>query len=241
MGGKDGRADKPYVSPERWHQELQSAGFAGTEAMCYDFDAPYRSCATMISSPVTRPKIRPTVSLLVSDTGSRSTWANAVYARLTDLGHTVGWTTLANPPSETECIICLLDLESPFLYELSEQKYHALRDYLVQVSRCLVLWVTKRTQVLCQDPIFGLAPGFVRSFRQELMIDFCILEVESFDPGATEAVGSVLQKINQSRATSDQHLDYEFVLCEGTIYTTRCYWALGSGTDIPEPKLELPK
>ncbi|PYI03858.1 putative polyketide synthase [Aspergillus sclerotiicarbonarius CBS 121057] len=240
VGEKDGRGDRPYISPERWHQELQSAGFTGTEATRYDFDAPYRSSATMITRPFPSPKIKSTVSLLVSDPGSPSTWANTVHSRLTDLGHTVGWTTLADSPVDTKCIICLLDLESPFLYDLTEQKYHALRDYLVQASRCLVLWVTKNTQVTCQNPNFGLTPGFVRSLRQELMIDFCILEVESFDRGAVEAVGSVFQEISQSREASARDLDYEFALYDGSIHTTRCYWALGNQPDVPELKSELP-
>ncbi|PWY71104.1 putative polyketide synthase [Aspergillus sclerotioniger CBS 115572] len=241
VGEQDGRINKPYISPERWHQELQTAGFTGTEAVCHDFDAPYRSSATMITSPVTGPNIRSTVSLLVPDTRSLSTWANIVYSRLTDLGHTVGWTTLDDPPSETGYIICLLDQESSFLYGLAEERYNALRDYLVQASRCLVLWVTQSTQVLCQNPKFGLAPGFVRSTRHDLMIDFCLLEVESFDLGAADALGTVLGKISQSREASNQSLDYEFALCDGIIHTARCYWGLENGTIVSEPKLELPK
>ncbi|RAL03554.1 KR-domain-containing protein [Aspergillus ibericus CBS 121593] len=212
VGEKDGRTNRPYITPERWHQKLQSAGFTGTEATRYEFDAPYRSFVTMITRPSLSPRINPTVSLLVSDPGPPSPWANTVRSRLTDLG--IQW---------------------------NGQLWPTRLSIPLQASRCLVLWVTKSTQVTCWNTNFGLVPGFVRSIRRELVIDFCILEIESFDRSAAEAVESILQKISHSREASGRDLDYEFTLYEGTIHTSRCYWSLGNQNDIPELESELPK
>lgn len=227
--------------PERWNQELQDAGFTGTEAIRYDFHAPFRSSATMITRLKPGSTIKPPISLLVTDQQSPGIWANTVRSRLTDLGYLVEWTTLADAPTNKKCIIVLLDQDVPFLLELKDNDFHALRDYLAQISQCVTLWVTKSTQVTSEDPNFGLAQGFVRSVRQELMIDLYMLEVESFEQNAADALEKIVQKVLQSKDVVGGYLDYEFAFHENIIYISRCYWPPKDQKNIPDSREDIPK
>ncbi|PWY69919.1 hypothetical protein BO83DRAFT_390036 [Aspergillus eucalypticola CBS 122712] len=191
---EDRRRDGHYMILEGRNQELHDAGFTGTDIIRDDFDAPYRSSATIITRLIAGSTIKPSISLLITDRQSPGNWANTVHSRLTDLGYMVEWTTLADPPTNKKCITVLLDQEVPFLFELTDSDFHALRDYSAQINQCVTLWVTKSTQVTSEDPNFGLGQGFVRSVRQELMIGIYMLEVESFEQNAASALGKIVQK-----------------------------------------------
>ncbi|PYH97832.1 putative polyketide synthase [Aspergillus ellipticus CBS 707.79] len=231
IGEKDGRVNRPYISSEKWDEKLQSAGFTGAEATSYDFEAPYRSSATMVTRLLPSPFMQQTISLLIADPRSPSIWAKAVHSELTGLGHAMGWTTLTDSPTDSNSIIFLLDQEEPWFYGMSEQKYQALKTYLTQANNSLLIW----------NPDFGLTHGFVRSVRQEMVLDFCMLEVESSDIDAAKALGDILQKVTISRKRSDPNLDYEFDFHSNTIYSGRCEWVLEGQKPLTEPKLELPK
>jgi SAM-dependent methyltransferase len=64
LGEEDGRAQEPYVSPERWDEELRAAGFLSPDASVFDDDIPYQANATIIASPDSRYKLDPDVYLL---------------------------------------------------------------------------------------------------------------------------------------------------------------------------------
>ena len=52
LGEADGRPNEPYVSVERWDQELRNAGFTGVDTTVFDAERPYQYCAVIISQPV---------------------------------------------------------------------------------------------------------------------------------------------------------------------------------------------
>lgn len=49
LGEADGRSDEPYVSVDRWDQELKDAGFTGVDTAVFDAEQPYQYCAAIVS------------------------------------------------------------------------------------------------------------------------------------------------------------------------------------------------
>ncbi|KAE8143385.1 putative polyketide synthase [Aspergillus pseudotamarii] len=223
VGEDDGRINGPYISPERWDKELQSAGFTGTKAIRRDID-PYHICVDMITRPL--PVATTTQPIILVTDGSPDLWAGMVYSALASQNFTVEWGSLEEAPSVHACVVFLLDQQDPFLMRLSEKRYHALQKYLMDIDQSKLLWVTKMTQFNCEDPGFGLVLGFARTLRQELMLDFYTLEIDLFDTESAKAVGPIVRKILESADEDNQSPSHEFAYHNHTVFISQCYWGI---------------
>ncbi|KAB8271955.1 putative polyketide synthase [Aspergillus minisclerotigenes] len=230
VGEDDGRIHRPYISPESWDKELQSAGFTGTDATRYDLD-PYHISVNMIARLVPVATAPQPITLLTDD--SSDLWASMVYAELEKQNFTVEWGSLEDAPSGHTCVVFLLDHQEPFLMKLSEKRYHALQKYLMGSDQSKLLWVTKATQFKCEDPGFGLVLGFARTLRREAMLDFYTLEIDVFDTESANAVGPIVRKILGPADEENQEPNYEFAYHHNTVFTSQCYW--GTAADVPHP------
>ncbi|CAG8034304.1 unnamed protein product [Penicillium salamii] len=223
LGEDDDRVYKPWVSQARWHRELQSAGFSGADVTAYDIEPPYNVAASYISRPLCDTPIDHEIWLLTKS-ATPSQWINAVQSALGDNGYTTNLTTLHEEPPKGKFIICLLDSEcGPTLNKL-EDTYPLLQSYVEKAGECQILWVTESTTLSCSMPLHGLVHGFARTLRAELLLDFSVLEVPSWDGCNANAVAQVCEKIQISRAQSLPDPEYEFVLDGGETKIGRCHW-----------------
>ncbi|KAE8422418.1 putative polyketide synthase [Aspergillus pseudocaelatus] len=230
VGEDDGRIHTPYISPERWDKELQSAGFTGTKAIRHDID-PYHICVDLITRPV--PFTTATQPIILVTDGSPDLWASMVYSALANQNFTVEWGSLEEAPSGHACVVFLLDQQDPFLMKLSEKRYHALQKYLMDIDQSKLLWVTKTTQFDCEDPGFGLILGFARTLRKEMMLDFHTLEIDIFDTESAKAVGPIVRKILEPADEDNQDPNHEFAYHNHTVFTSQCYW--GTAAEVLRP------
>ncbi|KAE8333423.1 putative polyketide synthase [Aspergillus sergii] len=230
VGEDDGRINRPYISPESWDKELQSAGFTGTEATRYDLD-PYHISVDMITRPAP-VATAPQPIILLTD-GSPDLWASMVYSELEKQNFTVEWGNLEGAPSGHACVVFMLDHQDPFLIQLSEKRYHALQKYLLGIDQSKLLWVTKTTQFSCEDPGFGLVLGFSRTLRREMMLGFYTLEIDVFDTESAKAVGPIVRKILEPADGDNQDPNHEFAYHHNTVFTSQCYW--GTAADVLRP------
>lgn len=223
LGEDDNRASKPYVSPKRWHQELQAAGFTGADVTAYDLKPPYHISASYISRPVNHVPISSEIWLLTRDSEPCQRAKN-VESLFIDKGYTVHRSTLDQPPPKGKFIISLLDSEHGSMLDLSKDEYPVFQHYLEQAQDCQILWVAKSTSLTCSDAVSGLIHGFARTLRAELLLDISILEVPAWDTNSAQALIQVCEKIQQSRAQSPLDPEYEFSLHEGDIKVGRYHW-----------------
>lgn len=224
LGEDDDRTYKPYVSPTRWHRELQTAGFNGAEVVAYDSKPPYHISASYLSRPLDSVFILPKICLLTK-TPNHHDWARAIELAFEDMGYSTSWTTLDQEPPKGQFIISLLDSESSPILGLSEESYLAVQHYVEQAEECKILWLTESTSLACSDPGHGLIHGFARTLRAELLLDISVLEFPSWDLSSAKAVIQVCEKIIKSRAQSLPDPEYEFAFHEGDIKVGRYHWA----------------
>ncbi|KAJ5537168.1 Fum1p [Penicillium frequentans] len=217
IGKDDQRAERPYVSPERWDCELQAAGFTGCEALAHDFEQPFQHNFTMISG-ISVDAAREGRQVFIVYNGDSSSWASEVASKMSKNGHVVNWGTLEeSPPADrNQDLIFLLDIHEPFLYNLREEAFIRFQNYILNVENNRIIWVTHSSQIRCDDPRYGLTLGFSRNLRRELGIDISIFETDAFDTTAASSLCLVYEKINKSREMKGMSPEYEFSHCLGS-------------------------
>ncbi|CAG8097448.1 unnamed protein product [Penicillium olsonii] len=223
LGEEDDRIYKPWVSPARWHRELQSAGFSGADVSAFDMKPPFNIAASYISRPVEQISIDREVWLLTR-TKNTSEWVYAVELALIDKGYKINKNTLDEPPPKGKFIISLLDSECSPLLNFSEETYSLLQHYVEKAEECQILWIAESTSLSCSEPSHGLVHGFARTLRTELLLDISVLEVPVFNSDTAKAVADVSEKIQLSRARSLPDPEYEFAFQDGEIKVGRYHW-----------------
>ncbi|KAI9774066.1 MAG: Type I Iterative PKS [Geoglossum simile] len=222
LGEGDGRIDEPYILPERWVQELKNAGFQGDIAVRFDHEFPYQINANIIAHPVeiTAPQRR--VTLLFSSKASASACQAITSFANTDI--TVDLCTLEQRPPPNQDVIALLDLDGPFFENISAHALDAFIRFVSQLQSEGVLWVTRSTQLGCEDPRYALVVGLARTIRSELSVDFATLELDRTDSAAWRALHQVFHKFQCRVRGQDLDPDYEFALSNSIIHVGRFHW-----------------
>ena len=247
LGEPDGRPDEPYVSPERWAQELTQAGFSGAEAVIYDEEMPYHTNATIIASPRVEPRARKNVSIL--STAPTCSAATRLADTLVARGFAVDLCSLSDAPKPGQDIISVLDLEGKaFLADVSEDKFHSLQSFIANLGTSGLLWLTRSCQIESSEPQFAQIIGLARSVRNELSVDFATLEIDDISGEATfDRVIDVFGKFQCRSRDLEMDPEFEYAISKGVIHIPRFRWIsvsdeLSLGTDPAAPKtLEIGK
>lgn len=231
LGVDDDRENEPFVTPDRWDQELRKSGFSGVDTLVYDDEEPYQINAHIISSakgPET-PFIK-SVGLLYYNKICKE--ARRIADHLSLKGFEVSWHTLDQTPPRHGKMIALLDLEEPFLYRISKSSFDALQNFLSSCDQqgASIIWVTKPAQMNCKDPRYGLVPGFSRSIRSELSLDFATFETDQLGDAFFEALADLCKRFPEDKRSADMNQDYEYAFSDGQVYTSRFHW-ISSGIE----------
>lgn len=118
-------------------------------------------------------------------------------------------------------VVCLLDLESPFLHEMTQSQWEELKNSLSSAQDEKMLWVTGASQVNCKDPRYSLTLGFTRSIRRELSMDLATLELESFDASGWNASADLFESLCRRNNGGEVDPDAEYVFSNGSIQICR--------------------
>ncbi|RJE26620.1 polyketide synthase [Aspergillus sclerotialis] len=215
LGEDDGRGREPFVSPDRWDQELRNTGFSGVAGLAYDSPPPYQITATMISMKCnTYPSERRVAMVAYGDIQSNP-WVQVVEQKLRQKGYDVQWPAFGEDMSVHPDVISLVDV--------NEDDYTRFRELLTSSKN--ILWVTKSVQMKCDDPRYGAVLGVARTARAEELVNFETLEVDKFNDASADALLKVFEKFRQQRTVKDSDSrDREFALSDGTIYVGRYHW-----------------
>ncbi|PKY01888.1 KR-domain-containing protein [Aspergillus campestris IBT 28561] len=216
VGEKEGRVDHPYISPSRWDEELRMAGFTGAEAMAYDNTQPYQFNANIISRLASDEPTGEHISLLHDGPITES--ARSIENVFLQQGYSVDWCTLESPACGN--IVSLLDLDFPFFDGISQRSFNLFRDFISRAAPKTILWVTRRTQMECEDPRWGQTLAVARSIRLESSIPFATVEMDPPSQPPSHLLVKVYQKF-QSRLSSGSEPDYEYSIQGDSVYTCR--------------------
>ncbi|KAI0877791.1 hypothetical protein GGS24DRAFT_487640 [Hypoxylon argillaceum] len=236
LGEEDGRLQEPYVSPKRWAEELQAAGFLAPEASIFDDEVPFQANVTMVASPNIKWEADPTVYLLSGQ--PEGDLARSVLTSLRNLGLEVRNTTLSEKPEGF--VFSILDLEgNSFLQDISPDKYAQFKDFLSMLTPSGMLWLSRPSQINCSDPQYSAILGLLRVVRNETGASLCTLELDDTTSlKAWQAVLQVYQKIRRMRTVDRDDMadpDCEFAYSGGTVYLPRFRWISVSNELAAQP------
>ncbi|KAL4940274.1 hypothetical protein BDV06DRAFT_230416 [Aspergillus oleicola] len=231
VGENDQRIDKPYVSVDRWRQEMKSAGLNGIDFAIHE---DISLVVNLVSScPVLPPETR-TVHLLTPD--GQCQWVSDVAKRFQKEGYQVNMCPLDQPPTSEGDIISLLDATGPFLFDINQDKFQQLKSFLLSALVKRVLWVTKASQITSGDPRFGLIHGFLRALHGESHADgknYSIFDLDDFNHQAVSHLLRVHEHLCQVQPPSESRRD-EYTLRNGVVQVARFEAA------TPEMELQSP-
>jgi hypothetical protein len=127
--------------------------------------------------------------------GEPDAWALDLAERLRSGGYLVQFVQWEDTPAKDQCIIALVELDGPFLYELDERRYQTLQDLIVRIDAQQLFWVTRNTLLrqggaqTCEiDPRYALAFGFAAALRLEMDRRFIIIQIDGFHGAAADAL-----------------------------------------------------
>ncbi|KAJ3541377.1 hypothetical protein NM208_g4643 [Fusarium decemcellulare] len=223
LGEADGRPWEPYVTVDRWEDELKAAGFSGIDTAVIDAEEPNHYCAAIVSTKVENSETREAdvgaKSLAVVSDGPWSSLAKTLAAELDKSGIPTSIYTLSEatalPPDQD--MISLLDLESYFFENISKERFRDFQEIVKNHESGRILWLTKPAQVNCEDPRSAPAIGLARSVRSDSQIPFYTLEIKPSEPRFAELVYQVLSKIQRTEDTELLAPDKEYIVDEGLV------------------------
>ena len=222
LGEADNRPDEPYVSVDRWHQELLAAGFTGVDTAVFDTEPPYQYCAAIVSQPRSDTSTRldrKAITILCEDPDHEITQCLVSEIKSLKIDYTL--CRLGNCLPQERDIIFTLDLESPFFGNISGQRFKALQECLFEHSRQNVLWLTRPSQIRCEDPRSAQTIGAARTIRSELAAAFTTLEIDPSQHKFGLLVMQVFEKIISRENIGALAPDREFAVDDGVIKIAR--------------------
>lgn len=230
LGSEDGRHTEPYISSDRWDEELRRAGFAGASTVAYDGSLNNN----IIAAPAEVEACPKRVTLLhLGDSLKDKPALVTLIAKLFSAGffvdtHPFSGSLDALPAKQD--VIAALDLTRPFFHDLTEEQLAQFQELLRQADskQCGILWVTGASQVGCVDPRYAPAIGVARVLRNETGVNFATLELEDFS-GALSFVPGVLSEF-QKRCRSEEDKagsvspEAEWAVVGGKVLTSRYHY-----------------
>ena len=220
LGEQDGRSDEPYVEPPRWQSELQRAGFAAPVTVL-DSEEPHHLNAIMIAKPVvTNPKQMSKAVTILSDDSIKST--EALSQQLQSRGYKVDLCQLGGDLPKSQDVISVLDESAPFFENISEKRFKAFQQLLANLGESGLLWVTRPSQMHCNDPRYAQIIGAARSIRNEEFLDFATCEVDNLESNL-DIVIDVFTHFQRRQEDEVFRPDYEYAIFNGIVHAPRIY------------------
>jgi hypothetical protein len=153
-------------------------------------------------------------------------FVNAVRTIFQDNGISCDTCTSDGVFPQNQNIISLVDFHEPYLYNITEAKFHGFAKRLSNFKGSMI-WVTPASQISCKNPNSSMILGLARTLRAELRKDLTVVEI---DAGTTSHVVSskallrIYQELGHRLKVKDLDPDYEYAIIDGDIKIPRLHW-----------------
>jgi acyl transferase domain-containing protein/NADPH:quinone reductase-like Zn-dependent oxidoreductase/SAM-dependent methyltransferase len=220
-GEPDGRPEEPYVTPARWESELKRAGFQGLDTVVLDGEEPHQLNSMIVAKPqnTETSNAKKTVTLLCDDGESQ---AAMLSKQLENRGYTVYQCQLGERLPPGQDVIALLDGGRPFFKDIQESRLKAFQGVLDNLGDSAMLWITRLSQMHCNDPQYAQIIGAARTIRNESLIDLATCEVDDI-PSSLHKIIDVFARFQTRSEDEALKPDYEYAIVNGTVNTGRIY------------------
>lgn len=229
LGDEPYRQWCPYIPATEWNPLLLKAGFSGIDVEYPSSDDPDLTWQSiLVSSAIEIPKEKSSNTAVILTIGI---FEGEVIENLLEILPELGYTSvlvkepqeLKNPILQDALYISLIDLESPYLFDMNEVEYSRLKKLLSECQN--LLWVTSNP---LSSPHASMSLGLLRTVRWERDADgsnIVILtqaepesEIASPESLAT-AVSKIVKRQFVDKAENDRHAEY--ILQNGVIHIGR--------------------
>lgn len=196
LGEADDREWEPYVSVDRWDQELQAVGLSGARHVVLDSTAPWQYSATMVAEKPIEMK-QGNMDMVVLCRDPEAPLCQSLCNGLRQEGFHPRMVTLEDIGTVKEDMIASLDLEERFFEHLDAENLGRFQHLCRQLGKRRLLWLMPPTQIDCPDPQGSQALGFIRTARFELDLAMTTLEIDQNTSDFVQLVIGVFQKIRR--------------------------------------------
>ena len=218
-GAQDGSPNEPRIDVEGWRNKLAAAGYESEDVVVLDSAETLQLSSVMIARPSTSHSRTKRVTLLCRDVTED---LGPILLQLQNQGYEVVRCTIHDTPPPGQDIIALLDKAEPFFENIDSTTYKSFKNLLHNLDTSGVLWITRPSQMHCQDPRFAQAIGTARTMRSELSIDFATCEVDDIVSSAAQVI-QVFKKFQERDANDSLKPDFEYAIYDGVINVGRFY------------------
>ncbi|KAL1881223.1 Type I Iterative PKS [Diaporthe australafricana] len=249
------RQSSPSLSSAMWDQVLRGAGFTGIDLEMRDGgnEETYSYSVIMSRLPPLPTTVKDEVVVVVPEAPEKppSAWLASLQQSIAAVsgGTTPSIQPLLQPATtwSNKIAVLLTEVSQPLLHDLDNEALGAVKALATNCKG--LLWVTRGGAVECQRPELGLAPGFLRSLRNEYVgRRYSTLDLDPDAPiwsGASPAV--IARVLHASFGTEDSHQlllgsseapppDFEFAERGGAIMVPRFFKDLARNKIAsPEP------
>ncbi|KAJ5942907.1 hypothetical protein N7516_003075 [Penicillium verrucosum] len=229
LGDEPCRQWCPYIPAIEWNSLLLKAGFSGIDIeypSSNDPDLTWQSI--LVSSAIEIPKEKsPNTAVILTIDKLEGEAIENLRGILPELGY---MNILVQEPAELETsilqdalYISLIDLESPYLFDMNEVEYSRLKKLLSECQN--LLWVTRNP---LSHPHASMSLGLLRTVRWERDADGSnIVILTEAEPGSeiaspenlTAAIGKIVKRQFVDKPENDSHAEY--MLQNGLIHIGR--------------------
>ncbi|OJJ41603.1 hypothetical protein ASPWEDRAFT_48144 [Aspergillus wentii DTO 134E9] len=223
LGEADGRPYEPYISVDRWNDELKQAGMNGVETAVRDAEEPYHSCAVIVSQkPLAKKTSIKNRNLTILCENPAQGIAQTFIHDLQAAGITVSICHLGELPVQDQDIISLLDLEGYFFETITPERLGNFQNILSRLNTQFpIIWLLRPTQVKCNDPRSAHAIGVARSIRAESSIQFYTVEIDVNETHFSSLVQRIWEKIINTEDNEILSPEKEYIVDDGVVKVGR--------------------
>lgn len=225
LGADDDRVHEPYVTPERWTQELVAAGFNKPDALVLDGDAPYHQSVGIIASPAISFAKSPRATLMCYSADGPYVGEMRSALEVSGIPTDTYLFGQGQPPPRQD-IISLLDMQELTVHGFSQEAFATTVSCLTALGAKMI-WVMPAAQVGCEDPRSAMTLGLARTARNELSAKIYTVELDGSTPvpEATRAVAEVLSRVYKPELDGDaMDPDWEYAVVNGQVLVPRFHW-----------------
>lgn len=234
-----------------WDRVLHQTGFQGVESEVRDCDDDEFYSFSVISSTAVsdRPKFGFDTAIVTATRSIPEAWVDQLRLSIGVLTWTVPTVhTLENAPADEDKVCIFIDdPEKPVLANANPKTFEGIKTICTRSKG--MLWLTSGGAAACANPLASLAPGFLRSLRQEYFGKrLGVLDLDPAQPlWSSESIASITDVFRQffDESSTEVTRDYEFAERDSVIYVPRYFkdtdrnkTVFSMPTETPTPRLE---
>lgn len=210
-----------------WDRVLHRSGFRGVETEvrdCEDNDL-YAFSVMSSTASTNHPVFDFDISFITANNDATATWLDQLRVSIGLLTCTVPTIQSLEEASFNDHTVCVFvdDLDRSVLAGASKTRFEQLKSMCTSSKG--LLWLTRGGVDQCEQPLAGLASGFLRSVRQEYSgkrLGTLDLDPAKL-PWSTESVQTITDVFRKffDYSASEDTSDYEFADRDGTVHIPR--------------------